>query len=221
MNAEPRGPGTSPWNFHSAPALFLAFLILCSVGLSAQAAEAQRAYKEGRYQDSVGLCLEALRKNPNDMDAYVVLGWSYLKQGNWTAAHSYGTKASQIQRYDHRIIEIMGRAAFNLGQNEEALKLFQELITLLPEGTGSGSIYALMGEVFIRLGAYQRADIALTSAINYLPTDALAWTRLGYAREQALDYGYAREAYASALKLNPALSDAKLGLERVDRKLGR
>jgi Flp pilus assembly protein TadD len=81
-------------------------------------------------------------------------------------------------------------------------------------------VYSLVGEIYIRLGLYQHADIALTSAANFLPTDALLWTRLGYARESAADYEYARDAYAAAMKLNPALSDARLGLERVERKIG-
>lgn len=202
-------------------ALIALTLLFVLSSAAAQTAEAMKAYRDGRYGDSVELCLEAIRKNPADVDAYVIIGWSYLKQGNWDGAYTYGAKASAVQRYDHRITDIRGRAAFNLGLNEEALKLFQELITLLPEGTGSGSVYSLIGEIYIRLGQFQHADIALTSAVNYLPTDALLWARLGYAREAADDDAYAREAYLAALRLNPALKDAKLGIERLDRELGR
>jgi tetratricopeptide (TPR) repeat protein len=199
----------------------LALFFLASASAAAQTAEAQKAYKAGNYEQSVSLCLQSLKANPNDIDAYAILGWSYLKQGNWDGAYTYGAKASVVQRYDHRITEIRGRAAYSLGRNEEALKFFQELITLMPEDTGSGPVFSLIGEIYIRLGQYAHADIALTAAVNYLPTDALLWSRLGYAREAASDYAYAREAYSAALKLNPSLKDAKLGLERVDAKLGR
>jgi tetratricopeptide (TPR) repeat protein len=198
-----------------------AALLVAAARASAQTAEAQKAYKAGDYEQSVSLCLSAIQANPSDIDAYAILGWSYLKQGNWDGAYTYGAKASAVQRYDHRITEIRGRAAYGLGRNEEALKLFQDLVTLTPEDTGSGPIYSLMGEIYIRLGQYAHADIALTSAVNHLPTDALLWSRLGYAREAAADYRYAREAYAAALKLNPSLKDAQLGLARVDAKLGR
>lgn len=197
------------------------FLLVAAGNLGAQTAEAQKAYKAGRYDDSVALCLKAIDANPGDIDAYAILGWSYLKQGNWDGAYTYGAKAAAVQRYDHRITEIRGRAAYGLGRNEEALKFFQELITLIPEDTGSGPVYSLVGEIYIRLGQYAHADIAFTSAVNYLPTDALLWSRLGYAREAAAEYSYARDAYAAALKLNPDLKDAKLGLERIDSKLQR
>ena len=65
-----------------------------------------------------------------------------------------------------------------------------------------------MGEIFIRLGEYNHADMAFTTAVYHSPNTARWWARLGYAREMARDYQFALEAYDKSLQLNPSLTEA-------------
>jgi len=204
----------------SARAVLLLSLVLAAGPAAAQAVDAQTAYQEGRYDDAIALSLSAVEKDPQSVEGYLVLCWSYLKKQNWESARSYAAKALNGHRYDHRLIEILGRATFNLGRNEESLRYFQDYVSLLPEGTQAGPIYFLMGELYLRLGRYGHADISFTTAVNFMPADAYAWFRLGYARERASDYRNALEAYARSLQLNPGRKDAALGRERVQRLLG-
>ena len=76
-----------------------------------------------------------------------------------------------------------------------------------------------MGECYISLKEYQNADIAISAAVYYEQNNAQWWARLGWARELANDFKWSSEAYARALKLDPALTDALQGRERVDKKL--
>jgi len=71
------------------------------------------------------------------------------------------------------------------------------------------------------LGEYNRADLALSTAVFHNPRIALYWARLAYAREQAKDYRYAMEAYGKALQLNPNLSDALRGRQRLQGLMGQ
>lgn len=187
-----------------------------------QTSEALRAYRAGRVADAVALSLAALRERPGDTDASVVLGWCYLDEGKWEDAWRVADRARQRQRYDHRLVDIMGRASFGLGRNEESLRFFQDYINLVPEGTSTGKAYAYMGEIYIRQARYNHADIAFTTAVSHSPGDAGLWSRLGYARESARDWANSRAAYEQALRLNPSLHDALLGLQRVqERAAGR
>jgi tetratricopeptide (TPR) repeat protein len=200
-------------------AALTALVCLAASALGAQANEAQAAYEAGDYQEAVALGLKAVEAQPGEVGGYLVLCWAYLRLKNWDGALTYANKALPAHRYDYRLVEILGRATYNLGRNEESLRWFQEYVSLLPEGTQAGPIYYLMGEIYMRLGRYAHADICFTAAVNYMPTDAYAWFRLGYSRERAGDYRNALEAYAQSLKLNPGLKDPALGKERVERLL--
>jgi predicted Zn-dependent protease len=67
---------------------------------------------------------------------------------------------------------------------------------------------------------FRHADIALSTAVHWVPGNAAWWTRLAYARENAGDLADAIAAYERALSLNSQLSDARRGLDRTRQALG-
>ena len=153
------------------------------------------------------------------MNSYTVLGWSLIALRRYQEALNYARQGLDISRYDHRVVEIAGEAHFYLGNNLEALKFFEEYTVLAPTGDRIGMVYYFMGETFIRIGEYNHADIALSTAVYHSPNIARWWARLGYAREMAEDFQFSLEAYDQALKLNPSLSDALRGKERAAEKM--
>jgi predicted Zn-dependent protease len=76
-------------------------------------------------------------------------------------------------------------------------------------------VYYFIGEIYIRLGRFRHADIALSTAVHYVPGNAAWWTRLAYARENAGEFQEAVRAYERALSLNAQYADARRGLERT------
>jgi tetratricopeptide (TPR) repeat protein len=203
---------------------FSVFVLLSLVSITAQLfaqerPDALREYRNGNYQQAVSICTNEITANPNNLEAHVVIGWSLIRLQRYSEAQRYGIAARNISRYDPRIIEILGEANFYLGQNTAALQLFQEYINLAPEGSRIDTVYYLMGEIYIREGRFNHADIALSTAVYYLPGNAEWWTRLAYARENAGSLQSALSAYERALSLNPQLTDARRGLERVRQNL--
>ena len=160
-------------------------------------------------------CKDDIAADPNNLEAHVVLCWSLVHLGRYEESRNYALAGRNISRYDPRIIEILGEVYFFQGRNYEALQYFQEYISLAPQGDRLNSVYYYIGEIFIRQGHFRRADIALSTAVYYMPRNAYWWVRLAYARENAGEYRSAMAAYEQALALNENLSDAQKGLLRV------
>ncbi len=181
--------------------------------------DALRLYNNGQYTDAVEVCLQELEEMPQNMDSYAVLCWSLVRLGRYDEALDYAQEGMQIARYDPRMVEIVGEVHYYQGRNLQALEWFEEYTVLAPTGSRIDTVYYLMGEIFIRLGEFHHADIAITTALYHTSSVAQWWARLGYAREQAEDYEYALEAYNEALKLRPGLNDAERGKSRVQEKM--
>ncbi len=200
-----------------------AVLLLVSLIITGITAQEERDalahYRDGEYEEAIAVCLEELEAMPRRMDAHVVLGWSLLRLGRYEEALERGREAYRIAPGDYRIIEILGEANFYLGNNLRALQHFEEYTVLAPTGDRIDMVYYFMGEIFIRLGEYNHADIAFTTAVYHSPNIARWWSRLGYAREMAADYVYALEAYNQALELNPSYNEALRGKDRVMEKM--
>lgn len=197
---------------------FLVSLVLVP-SYSQEGLDALKEYRTGNFEQAVAICLSELETNPSNMDSYAVLCWSLVRLGRYDEASRQAERAMAINRYDPRIIEILGEARFHQGRNEEALRLFQEYANIAPEGGRIDVSYFLSGEIYTRLGKFRHADIAYSTAVRYAPSNALWWTRLAYARERAGESRFAAEAYERALTLDPQSVDAKRGLDRVRRTL--
>ena len=177
-------------------------------------------YHNGKSRDSVQVCEEELKENPNRVESYVVMCWSLIKNKQYAEAEERATEGLVISPYDLRLIEVLGEAKYFLGKNSGAMEQFQKYVASAPEsGSRVGIAYYYMGEIFIRQARYQHADIALTSAVKKEPLLDSWWTRLGYSREMAGNYYEAIAAYDEALRLNSSSVDAARGRERVSAKL--
>ncbi|MDR2747700.1 MAG: tetratricopeptide repeat protein [Treponema sp.] len=198
------------------------FLVCVSPGpfLPAQTRpDALLEYRNSNYERAVAICKDEITQNSNNLDSYVVICWSLLRLNRFEEAASYARTGRNLSRYDVRITEILGEISYFAGRNSEALQYFQEYINLAPEGQRIDMVYYFLGEIYIRLGRYRHADIALSTAVHWMPGNAAWWTRLAYARENAGDMAEAVTAYERALVLDAQLTDARRGLERVRQAL--
>lgn len=199
-------------------------LFMTTLGLFAEKKDALLLWKTGKYNEAVEVCLYELdtlgdSQFSRKMDSYSVLGWSLLSLERYDDAIKYGMQAYNLSRGDYRIIEILGRANYFAGNLRKSLDFFEKYIEKVPSMERVTSIYYYMGDIFIRLGEYNRADVSLTVAVNRKPHIARWWARLGYAREMAREYHLAKEAYQKALSLNPSQVDAERGQYRVQKIL--
>ncbi|MFQ3547781.1 MAG: tetratricopeptide repeat protein [Termitinemataceae bacterium] len=192
-----------------------------TIGLFAQTKpDALQEYRNGNFERAIEICKAELEVTPNNLESHVVLCWSLVKLGRYDEAAVYAKKGMEINKYDPRLIEILGEIAYFQGRNNEAIRYFQNYITFAPEGSRIDVVYYFLGELYIRQGRYRHGDIALTTAVRYVPQNAQWWARLGFARENAGELISAMTAYEKALSLNPNLQDARRGLERCKQNVG-
>lgn len=177
-------------------------------------------YHNGKYKESIQVCEEELRDNPNRIESYVVMCWSLVKNKQYAEAEQRATEALAMSPYDLRLIEILGEARYYLGKNQSAMEQLQKYVAGASEsGARVGVAYYLMGEIYIKQQRYQHADISLSAAVKKEPMLDYWWSRLGYAREMAGNYYESLTAYEEALKLNSSSYEASKGRERVTVKL--
>ena len=181
--------------------------------------DALHEFRVGNYQRSVEICRNEIAANPNNLESHVVICWSLVRLGRYAEALEYALNGRRLNRYDVRITQILGEIAYFQGRNNEAIQFFQEYINLAPTGSRIDMVYYHLGEIYIRLGRFRHADIALSAAVHWIPGNAVWWTRLAYARENAGDLREAISAYERALSLNPQLADARRGLDRATQAL--
>jgi tetratricopeptide (TPR) repeat protein len=201
----------------TAALFFMLFPVLS--GLAQTRPDALVEYRNGNYERAAAICRDEIAANSGNLESHVVMCWSLLRLNRYEEAVSYARAGRNISRYDPRIIEILGEIYYYQGQNTEALQYFQEYVNLAPEGQRIETVYYLLGEIYIRLGMFRHADIALSTAVHWVPGNAAWWTRLAYARENAGDLSDAVTAYERALSLNSQLSDARRGLDRTRQAL--
>jgi len=203
---------------------FFALVFISVIAVSAvfpqTAPDALNEYRQGNFERSVQICRDEITANPNNLESHVVICWSLIKLGRFDDALRFARTARSMSRYDARVSEILGEIYYFLGNNNEALQYFQEYVNIAPLGARIELGYNYIGEIYIRMGKYRHADIALSTAVHYAPNRADWWTRLAYARENAGDYIQAVEAYEKAISLNSQLADARRGLDRVRQTLG-
>jgi tetratricopeptide (TPR) repeat protein len=190
------------------------------VGFSQVRPDALVEYRQGNFERAIQICREEIEADSTNLESYVVASWSLVRLGRYEEALRYARTARTLSRYDARVAEILGEIYFYQGNNNEALQYFQEYVSLAPGGPRIETVYYLLGEIFIRQGRYRHADIALSTAVHWLPGNAAWWTRLAFARENAGELMEAVTAYERALALNSQLSDALRGLDRVRQALG-
>lgn len=201
--------------------LFLVFLVGSTAAISAQEADpdALQMYRRGDLDGAIRVTLAEIEANSNNIDSYVVLGWALNAAGRHAEAVDYGLQALQVNRFESRILQIVAEAHYNLGDTVDTLEYLERYVQVAPTGSYVDWVYLAMGEIFLRLGEYHRADIAFSTSVYHNGRVASRWGRLGFAREQLGEWRYSLDAYERALQLDPNLGDATRGLQRVRAQL--
>jgi len=185
-----------------------------------------KLYNNKNYREAVNVCLEELKKTPNNRELYIIAGSGYLALGYYQEAYEISKKGIEQVGADERLTSNATEALLkiaeelnNSGKAAEALAKLRLFFALTASQGRLIQAYALMGDIYFKRGSYIYADLAYSYALYFNPQVYEWWLQAGLAREKSADYRGALAAYLEALKLKPESEEAKRGRDRVRQKI--
>jgi len=176
---------------------------------------------QGKVDDAIATCQQALREYTRELAFYLQLGEIYQSRQDWpNAAESY-QKALTLAPENPTASGELASVMLHLGQNlDVALSLAQTARRGLPQ---SLEMSDTLGWVYYQKGAYQLAIDYLREALNLergskASDMARVHYHLGMAYEKAGQTASARQQLQLMLKLDPTSSyadDAKKQLAQL------
>jgi tetratricopeptide (TPR) repeat protein len=137
---------------------------------------------------------------------YLLRGGIYENQEKYADASADYTKYLSMVSGDYAVAMKLARLKVALDDFAGAAEAYQSAVTADPTNTDN---WLELGKINLRMGAYEKAENALTEYINRTNEPAAdIWLLRGNARSRTNKEDQAIEDYSEALRLNPNLSDA-------------
>jgi Flp pilus assembly protein TadD len=175
------------------------------------------ALREGLYDAAESECLRAVVLDPNDGEAYRVLGQAY-EAGNHSgeALVAYG-KAVEVDPSDYRNQQQLGRYHYRRADYANALPYFLKMVDLAPD---EAVPHYTLGSTYFSLGRLSEAESELRLAIR-LGETADELHNLGIVLIEERKYPEAVASILRALSLAPEQSIWRMNLGTAYRLMNR
>lgn len=111
-----------------------------------------------------------------------------------------------------------GRALFDTGHYREAFQQFATVVML--QRTMTSDLVPYLAEAAARSGDFAAARSILEKELSKSPRNDALWNNLGNVLMMAGDIGGGRAAYARALAINPANSEAAVNMQKAGAASG-
>jgi len=163
-------------------------------------------YREGRFDDAESVLVQALRKNPENVDAMRFLGMTYHSQGKkMNDAEALLRKATRIAPDFHQAFSNLGRVLIDNDKCDEAITTYQELIALTPDDDDA---YAGLGRAYARTGDTSSAVEAYQKSIKLSPDVPAIHMALAHMLKTLGRQADALAYYRKAIRLKPDLGES-------------
>lgn len=153
-----------------------------------------------------------LKSQPGDAQAMTLLAGAHMSQGRHAKATAVMQEALRA-RDTPSVRTALGLSLMGGGQGDNALVQLEAAFAKDPAQTQAGT--ALVG-LYLRGGQTAKAVAVAERLVQRQPANPGLFNLLGMARGQAGNVQGARDAYAQALQLDPALVGVKINLARLE-----
>ncbi len=179
----------------------------------------QRAFKclqAGELDEAKALYSEASRLNPEDGEAWFMLGTLNGQLGLVQEAEGCLRRAVALQPGRPEAHFNLGKALEDQGHDEQALACYRQAVQLKPDFTAA---HAQLGNLLQAQGQHEEAVASQREVVRLAPEMAEAHYNLGNAYKETKRYAEAIAAYRQALWLKPDFAEAhnNLGLALTER----
>jgi tetratricopeptide (TPR) repeat protein len=178
-------------------------------------------FEKGEVGETIGLCEDALKARPLDVEAQNLLGLALTRQGHVEEGLVHFRQAIKLKPDFAKAHGNLGNALARLGRLEEAISQLQEAVRLKPDSMEG---HYNLGIALCRNGRLDQGIVELQETLKFNPNSAETHCGLGVAfaakgrREEAVDH------LKQALALRPNFPEAQqtlLKLTGSDRMNGR
>ncbi|MBI5190554.1 MAG: tetratricopeptide repeat protein [Nitrospirae bacterium] len=221
-------------------ALFLALTVHAAPAFSADAnqiyLDGVTLYQSGKYEAAEKLFTDALKANPRHVSSLYMMGETVsrdirrLKEAEgWYRKAVAECKGDKV--YMPKFISALGKLYMRLGRDEDALGMFQTLVTQYPDYFDMPSVYNHMGIAYYHMDSYDEARGCFKTALQKDPglleatfnmktlQGQLALLNIARYFQRMGDEASAVEQYNKAIEAYPNYVAAWYNLGMVD--LGR
>jgi type IV pilus assembly protein PilF len=156
----------------------------------------------------------------NPADIYIQLGVAYMQEGNYETAVAKLQKALAIDPQYPSAHSVLGLAYGRLGDKAQAEQHFKQALALAPNDSGILNNY---GQFLCQLGRTQEAEQMFTKAVQnpLYATPEKAHANAGLCAVRNKDFANAEAHLREALRIDPTLPTALLGMARINYQLKR
>jgi tetratricopeptide (TPR) repeat protein len=161
--------------------------------------------EENRSEDVERACIEAIRLDSDNIQAWGTLAWLLHQTNRYEEAEQAYRKAIEIDpNYVWAWDSLGDLLGDNLQRYEEAELAYRKAIEIDPNYVWAwGSLGNLLRD---NLERYEEAELAYRKAIEIDPTDAIIWSRLGSLLHNNLQrYEEAEQVYRKAIEIDSEL----------------
>ncbi len=177
---------------------------------------AEELNKQGKQEQAIAAYRQAIQEKPQELSNYLNLGTLLEKQENWAAAALLYENALKKFPKNVAIFTQLGVVWQQQGKSEKALSMYWQAIQLDPNGVAA---YRYLAEALEEKDQLTKAIVFYKQALAIAPQDAATREKLCFALDRSRNYQKALEQCQQAILLDPSLSNAKLYVQEVQRKI--
>jgi len=152
------------------------------------------------YSQAISLLTDLAKSNPDEPDAYAVLGEMQLRTGDTDVAITNLQKALSLNPRDEYALTNLGSCYVDKKQFLEAVKYFDKAIKVNPRSVVP---YNNKGTALVNLGRNKEAVGVFQEAMKLDKTKAEVYNNLGVALDAIGKKKEAFQAYLEAVRLRP------------------
>lgn len=161
--------------------------------------------------------LQLVEKYPNSYKGHKMLAELYEKNEKYELALEEYEKVYELDQKNQNIYLKIGKLYGNVGRENEAIKIFSDLLKKKPDYYEASLILA---DILNSKQEYKEAVQVYMSALKYRPADYELYYNLGMTYTMLNDFAKAKECYEKAAQINSELYHAKYSLGQLNLLYG-
>ncbi len=176
-------------------------------------------YSEGNYHASIRSLEEERKLFPGRINIYIILGWNYKALKDYPEMERISIEGYNINPIHVNILKNLGEACYFQNKYSDSIKYFEKYAKIKNKWQDpyTYSMYYYLGDSYYNIGAYYKADTALSAANILKPNNVQNLLLLGKVNEKLKNYKQAMKHYEALLKLEPANMEARNAYEQLKK----